>query len=154
MLCTCITASTCECICIYIDTLAIYPPTPADSKGERARSFRLERRRHHHHQRRQPQQQQQQQQQRSARLPPTPPQNPSGWMCFLIFRGPGWKKRTIKLQDAFWISFWALVGGFLLFFFGACQEPQHCNLQCFCAFGMQEILLATCWKLRKYKSFC
>ena len=151
MLCTCITASTCECICIYIDTLAIYPPTPADSKGERARSFRLERRRHHHHhQRRQPQQQQQ----RSARLPPTPPQNPSGWMCFLIFRGPGWKKRTIKLQDAFWISFWALVGGFLLFFFGACQEPQHCNLQCFCAFGMQEILLATCWKLRKYKSFC
>ena len=112
MLCTCITASTCECICIYIDTLAIYPPTPADSKGERARSFRLERRRHHHHhQRRQPQQQQ-----RSARLPPTPPQNPSGWMCFLIFRGPGWKKRTIKLQDAFWISFWALVGGFLLFF--------------------------------------
>ena len=29
-------------------------------------------------------------------------------------------------------------------FFAACQEPIHCNLQCFCAFGMEEIYLATC----------
>jgi hypothetical protein len=35
---------------------------------------------------------------------------------FSFFGVRGEKKRTIKLQDAFWISFWALVGGFLLFF--------------------------------------
>ena len=96
------------CVCIYIYRYTGHISADPGRQQERARSFRLERH-HHHHQR-------QQQQQRSARLPPTPPQNPSGWMCFLIFRGPGWKKRTIKLQDAFWISFWALVGGFLLFF--------------------------------------
>ena len=28
-------------------------------------------------------------------------------------------------------------------------DPKHCNLQCFCAFGMEKVLLATCWKLRK-----
>ena len=32
-------------------------------------------------------------------------------------------------------------------------DPKHCNLQCFCAFGMDKVLLATCWELRKYQCF-
>ena len=39
--------------------------------------------------------------------------------------------------------FWTLVGCFLTFFIGF-QKPKHCNLQCFCAFGMEKVLLATC----------
>ena len=44
-------------------------------------------------------------------------------------------------------------GCFLTFFIG-CQKQKHCNLQCFWAFGMEKVLLATCWKLRKYHCFC
>jgi hypothetical protein len=49
--------------------------------------------------------------------------------------------------------FWLFSDVFLTFFIG-CQKPKHCNLQCFWAFGMEKVLLATCWKLRKYHCFC
>ena len=37
---------------------------------------------------------------------------------------------------------------FLTVFIGF-QMPKHCNLRCFCAFGLAKVRLATCWKLRK-----
>ena len=44
--------------------------------------------------------------------------------------------------------FWLFSDVFLTFFMG-CQKPKHCNLQCFWAFGMEKVLLATRWKLCK-----
>ena len=48
------------------------------------------------------------------------------WLGNYVLEGP---------LDAFWRIF--------AFFFGARQEPKYGNLQCFCAFGTEKILLAT-----------
>ena len=34
------------------------------------------------------------------------------------------------------------------------SNPKHCNLHVFCDFCMEQSLLATCRKLRKYQCFC
>ena len=40
-----------------------------------------------------------------GRASATDPRNPSGGWCFHVFQGPEYRKKTIKLQDAFWMSF-------------------------------------------------
>ena len=48
----------------------------------------------------------------------------------------------VEREAPFW-PFWLFSDVFLMFFIG-CQKPKHCNLQCFLAFGMEKVLLATC----------
>ena len=57
-------------------------------------------------------------------MPPTSPKILHSGGVFTFFGVLGGKKKVVKLQDLFW----ALFGGCLLFF-GACEEPKHCNLQ-------------------------
>ena len=87
-------------------------------------------------------------------LPPNFSQNPSLWWCFHVFSGSGVGKKDAKITRCFLeaLHFGHFVAD-VCYFFGACQEPKHCNLPCFCVFGMEEVLLATCWKLRKYQCF-
>ena len=76
-----------------------------------------------------------------------PPKNPSGCWCLDVFGGPGSGKKMLKFQDAFRRSildtFWQFFT-FFYRFFAARQARKYCNLQCFCAFGMKQVLLATC----------
>ena len=64
----------------------------------------------------------------------------------LVFEG--WKRSSIL--DTF--------GCFLTFFWrfssGVKSQNTVIYIQCFWAFGMEKVLLATCWKLRKYHCFC
>ena len=47
----------------------------------------------------------------------------------------------VKFEDAFWRSllgvFWSFLVNFS-FFFGTVHAQKSCNLQCFCAFGIQK----------------
>ena len=56
-----------------------------------------------------------------------------------------WARTRCSILDTCW---W-----FSTVFIGF-QTPKHCNLRCFCAFGLAKVRLATCWKLRKYHCFC
>ena len=77
-----------------------------------------------------------------------------GFSRFWVF---GMGKKIVKFEDAFWRSllgvFWSIFSQFSAFF-GTVHGQKSCNLQCFCAFGIQKKLLTTCRKLRKYQCFC
>lgn len=73
------------------------------------------------------------------------PRNPSLWWCFQVFWGPGREKKTVsKLQDAFWRpilgTFWRMFAVFLVL-----AKSQNIVIYSgFCAFGTEQVLLATC----------
>ena len=79
----------------------------------------------------------------SAADPPPTSFRPVG---FTRFWGWGWEKRLQNSKMCFGVPFWTLVLPVFCCFFGACQARKHCNLQCFCAFGMKKVVLATCKK--------
>ena len=82
-----------------------------------------------------------------SRLCRRPPQKSLKLLVFRRFGGPGSGKKMLKFQDAFRRSildtFWQSFT-FFYRFFAARQARTYCNLQCFCAFGMKQVLLATC----------
>ena len=82
-------------------------------------------------------------------------ENPSGRWGFHVFGRSGWEK-DCKIRrcvlEVLVGRFWSIFGGLFMFFW-CCPRVKSCNLQCYCAFGIQKKLVTTCWKLLKYQCF-